>query len=269
MTTSIHPTAIVSPGAKIGKGAVVGPYCTIGDNVVLGEGVELISHVSIDGRTTVGKGTRIFPFSSIGHPPQDLKYDGEPSVVTIGENCVLREYVTINPGTSGGGMETRVGDNCLLMVGVHVAHDCKVGNNVVMANQASLAGHCVVDDYVRFGGICGVHQFVRIGAHAFVGAMSFVENDVIPYGSVLGNRAYLGGLNLVGLKRRGFDRESIHALRAAYRMIFSSEGTLRERIEDASVIFKGEKLVEDVIDFIRKPSDRSLCMPRNGAGLEA
>ncbi|WP_196258288.1 acyl-ACP--UDP-N-acetylglucosamine O-acyltransferase [Pelagibacterium limicola] len=268
MTASIHPTAIVSPSAVLGDDVVIGPYCIIGDNVALGDGVHLLSHVCIEGRTNIGAGTKLYPFSSIGQQPQDLKYEGEESVVLIGENCVLREYVTINPGTTGGGMETRVGNDCLLMVGVHIAHDCRVGNNVVMANQASLAGHCVVDDYVRFGGMCGVHQFVRIGAHAFVGAMSFVDNDVIPYGSVLGNRAYLGGLNLVGLKRARFDRESIHTLRAAYRMIFSNEGTLRERVEDAAEIFKGEKLVEDVITFIRKPSERALCMPRNGSGLE-
>lgn len=264
MSATIHPTAIVSEKAKIGESVSIGPYCTVGDNVSLGDGVSLISHVSIEGRTTVGPRTTISPFSAIGHPPQDLKFDGEASTVSIGADCMLREYVTINPGTAGGGMETRVGDNCLLMVGVHIAHDCRVGNHVVMANQASLAGHCVVDDYVRFGGICGVHQFVRIGAHAFIGAMSFVENDVIPYGSALGNRAHLGGLNLVGLKRRKFDREAIHALRAAYRMIFSSEGTLRERVEDAAEIFQGEKLVEDVIAFIRQPSERALCLPRNG-----
>lgn len=264
MTANIHPTAIVADGAKIGENVTIGPYCIVGEHVTLSDNVVLLSHVSIDGLTSVGARTKIYPFSSIGHPPQDLKFEGEPSTVTIGQDCTLREYVTINPGTAGGGMETKVGNNCLLMVGVHIAHDCRVGNHVVMANQASLAGHCIVDDYVRFGGICGVHQFVRIGAHAFVGAMSFVENDVIPYGSVLGNRAYLGGLNLVGLKRRKFDRESIHALRAAYRMIFSNEGTLRERIEDAADIFKGEKLVEEVINFIRKPSERALCMPRNG-----
>ncbi|MCD7060929.1 acyl-ACP--UDP-N-acetylglucosamine O-acyltransferase [Pelagibacterium xiamenense] len=269
MSSAIHPTAIVSASATIGENVQIGPYCIIGDHVTLEDGVVLTSHVSIEGRTTIGARTRIYPFSSIGHPPQDLKYEGEPSTVTIGKDCVLREHVTINPGTRGGGMETRVGDNCLLMVGVHVAHDCRLGNHVVMANQASLAGHCVVEDYVRFGGICGVHQFVRIGAHAFVGAMSFVENDVIPYGSVLGNRAYLGGLNLVGLKRRQFDRESIHALRAAYRMIFSNEGTLRERIEDAAEIFKGEELVEQVIEFVRQPSERALCMPRNGHSAEA
>lgn len=264
MTAAIHPSAIVSDKAKIGENVRIGPYCIVGDNVVLDRDVTLVSHVSIDGNTRIGARTTIHPFSSIGQPPQDLKFEGEASTITIGEDCVLREYVTVNPGTAGGGMETRIGNNCLLMVGVHIAHDCRVGNHVVMANQASLAGHCEIGDYVRFGGICGVHQFVRIGDHAFVGAMSFVENDVIPYGSVLGNRAYLGGLNLVGLKRRKFDRESIHALRAAYRMIFSNEGTLRERIEDAADFFKGQQLVEDVIDFIRQPSDRALCMPRNG-----
>lgn len=264
MTASIHPTAIVSSSAKIADGVTIGPYCIVGDGVSLGEGVTLVSHVSLEGETSVGARTRIYPFSSIGQPPQDLKFRGEASTVTIGSDCTLREYVTINPGTAGGGMETRVGDNCLLMIGVHVAHDCRIGNHVVMANQASLAGHCVVEDYVRFGGICGVHQFVRIGAHAFIGAMSFVENDVIPFGSALGNRAYLGGLNLVGLKRRNFERESIHALRAAYRMIFASEGILRERVERAAEAFEGEKLVQEVVEFIRAPSERALCMPRNG-----
>lgn len=264
MSASIHPTAIVSERAKLGKGVTIGPFCVVGENVTLGDAVTLESHVSVDGHTTIGARTKVFPFGSIGHQPQDLKYQGEASTVEIGSDCVLREYVTVNPGTSGGGMRTAIGDNCLLMIGVHVAHDCRVGNAVVMANQASLAGHCQVGDYVRFGGLCGVHQFVRIGAHAFVGAMTFVENDVIPYGSVLGNRAYLGGLNLVGLKRRKFDRDSIHALRAAYRMIFSSEGTLRERVEDASEIFKGQALVEEVIEFVRQPSERALCVPRNG-----
>lgn len=268
MTSSIHPTAIVHPDARIGERVTVGPYCIVGEHVVLGDDVSLISHVVIEGRTTIGARTRIFPFASIGHEPQDLKYSGEPSTVFVGEDCVLREHVTINPGTAGGGMETRVGNHCLLMIGVHIAHDCRVGNHVVLANQAGLAGHCVVDDYARLGGMSGIHQFVRIGAHAFIGAMSLVENDVIPYGSALGNRAYLGGLNLVGIKRSKFDRESIHALRAAYRMIFSNEGTLRERIEDAAEIFKGQALVEEVIAFIRKPSERALCLPRNGAGLE-
>ena len=269
MTTTIHPTAIVGAGAEIGDGVTVGPYCIVGDNVKLAEGVTLVSHVTVAGHTTIGPRTRIFPFASIGHEPQDLKYAGEPSTVTVGADCTLREHVTINPGTTGGGMETRVGDNCLLMIGVHVAHDCRVGNHVVLANQAGLSGHCVVDDYVRLGGMCGVHQFVRIGAHAFVGGLTKVENDVIPYGMVVGNPGYLGGLNLVGLKRRGFSRDSIHALRAAYRTIFAPEGTLSERVEAAAETFKGEPLAEELIAFVQTPSQRALCLPRKGHDLDS
>lgn len=268
MTKSIHPTAIVGAGAEIGDDVSIGPYCIVGDNVRLAEGVNLISHVTVVGHTTIGPRTRIFPFASIGHEPQDLKYAGEPSTVIVGADCTIREHVTINPGTAGGGMETRIGDNCLLMIGVHVAHDCRVGNHVVLANQVGLSGHCQVDDYVRFGGMCGVHQFVRIGAHAFVGGLSKVNDDVIPYGMVVGNPGHLGGLNLVGLKRRGFSRDAIHALRAAYRAIFTKDGTLSARVDAAAETFKGERLVEELIAFIRAPSQRSLCLPRNGADLD-
>jgi UDP-N-acetylglucosamine acyltransferase len=264
----VHPTAVVSPRARIGADVRIGPYSVIGDDVVLRDGVELISHVVVAGRTEIGAGTRIFPFASIGHQPQDLKYNGEPSRLYIGERCVIRENVTINPGTLGGGMETRIGDDCLFMASSHVAHDCKVGNNVVMANYCGLAGHAVVGDFATFGGTCVVHQFVRIGAHSFIGAQSMVDADVIPYGMAIGNRAKLGGLNLVGLRRRKFDREVIHSLRAAYRMIFSSEGTLRERVDDAANMFKSEPLVQEVVNFITAANDRPLCMPRNGAGEE-
>jgi len=260
----VHPTAVISPGARIGANVKIGPYSVIGENVVLGDNVELVSHVAIDGRTEVGARTRIFPFSSIGHQPQDLKYNGEPSTLTIGQDCVIRENVTINPGTAGGNMTTTIGDNVLIMASAHVAHDCVVGNNVVLANYVGLAGHSVIGDFVRFGGMCAVHQFVRIGAHAFIGAQSMIDGDVIPYGMAVGNRARLAGLNLVGLKRRGFDRESIHTLRAAYRMIFSSEGTLRERVDDAAQLFRDEPLVQDVVGFISSASDRPLCLPRNG-----
>jgi UDP-N-acetylglucosamine acyltransferase len=218
----------------------------------------------VAGHTSIGAGTRIFPFASIGHPPQDLKYAGEASRLIIGERCVIRENATLNPGTAGGGMETRVGNDCLLMASTHVAHDCKVGNNVILANYVGLAGHAVVGDFVIFGGTVVVHQFVRIGAHAFIGAQSMVDADVIPYGMAIGNRATLAGLNLVGLKRRKFDREAIHRLRAAYRMIFSSEGTLRERVDDAATLFRGDKLVEDVVAFISASNDRAICLPRNG-----
>ena len=264
----VHPTAVISPGARIGANVKIGPYSVVGENVVLGDNVELISHVVVEGRTEVGAGTRIFPFSSIGHQPQDLKYNGEPSTLTIGKNCTIRENVTINPGTATGIMATRIGDNCLLMASVHVAHDCIVGNNVVLANYVGVAGHAVIGDFVSFGGMCAVHQFVRIGSHAFIGAQSMVDGDVIPYGMAVGNRARLAGLNLVGLKRRGFDRESIHTLRAAYRMVFSSEGTLRERVDDAAELFKEEPLVQDVVSFISSASDRPLCLPRNGQAEE-
>ncbi|SFV32411.1 UDP-N-acetylglucosamine acyltransferase [Devosia crocina] len=260
--STIHPTAIVAPGAQIGAGVKIGPFCMVGENAVLHDGVELISHVVVDGRTAIGADTRIFPFASVGHQPQDLKFHGEESRLEIGARCTIRESVTINPGTEGGGMLTKVGDDCLLMAGSHVAHDAIVGNNVVLANYVGIAGHAVVGDYVRFGGICAVHQKVRIGSHAFIGAHSMVDGDVIPYGMAVGNRARLAGLNLVGLRRASLDREAIHRLRAAYRMIFSSEGTLRERVDDAAVMFKDESLVQDVVAFIASAKDRPLTLPR-------
>lgn len=258
----VHPTAIVASGAQLGAGVKIGPYCIVGANVVLHDNVELISHVVIEGHTSVGAGTRIFPFASVGHQPQDLKFHGEASRLEIGERCTIRESVTINPGTEGGGMLTKIGNDCLLMACSHVAHDALVGNNVVLANYCGLAGHSIVGDYVRFGGICAVHQFVRIGSHAFIGAQSMVDGDVIPYGMAVGNRARLAGLNLVGLKRSGFDREAIHTLRTAYRMIFSSEGTLRERVEDAAGMFKDAQLVQDVVSFISSAKDRPLTLPQ-------
>jgi UDP-N-acetylglucosamine acyltransferase len=259
---TIHPTAIVDKNAVLGAGVRIGPYCIVGPNVKLGDNVELVSHVSIDGRTSIGAGTRIFPFASIGHQPQDLKFHGEESYLEIGERNTIRESVTINPGTEGGGLYTRIGNDCLLMACSHVAHDCQVGNNVVLANYVGLAGHSIVGDHVGFGGICAVRQFVRIGHHAFIGAQSMIDADVIPYGLAVGNRARLGGLNLVGLKRRGFDRDAIHSLRSAYRMIFSQEGTLRERVEDAAEMFKDKPLVQDVVNFITA-EDRPLIQPRD------
>jgi len=263
---NIHPTAIIGEDVSIGDDVTVGAYCVLQGNISIGNGTVLHSHVAVAGETTIGEGCEIFPFASIGHRPQDLKFAGETSRLMIGDNCTIRENVTINPGTSGGGMETVIANNVLLMAGAHVAHDCHLGDNVILVNHVSLAGHVVVDEHAIVGGLSGVHQFVRIGAHSIVGAMSMVENDVIPYGSVLGNRAYLGGLNLVGLKRRNFDRDEIHTLRAAYRMIFSNEGNLRERVEDAADIFNGHELVDTVVNFVRKPSERSLCMPKNGLG---
>ena len=264
----VHPTAVVGPQARLGKGVRIGPYCVVGNDVVLADGVELISHVVVEGRTEVGADTRIYPFASVGHRPQDLKYHGEASRLVIGERCTIRESVTINPGTEGGGMLTRIGNDCLIMASAHVAHDAIIGNNVVMANYVGIAGHVHVGDNVIFGGTCVIHQFTRIGAHAFIGAQSMVDGDVIPYGMAVGNRATLTGLNLVGLKRRKFDREAIHRLRAAYRLIFASEGTLRERVEDAAELFKGDVLVQDVVAFIAAASDRPILLPRNGHDAE-
>lgn len=264
----VHPTAIVSPSAQLGQGVRIGPYCIVGEDVVLRDNVELVSHVTVAGRTEIGAGTRIFPFASVGHQPQDLKYHGEPSRLVIGERCTIRESVTINPGTEGGGMLTSIGNDCLIMASAHVAHDCIVGNNVILANYVGLAGHSVIGDYVAFGGMCAVHQFVRIGNHAFIGAQSMIDSDVIPYGMAVGNRARLAGLNVVGLKRRGFDRESIHTLRTAYRMVFSAEGTLRERVDEAAELFKDEPLVQDVVSFIASLCDRPLCLPRNARDEE-
>lgn len=257
----IHPTAIVEAGAGLGAGVVVGPYAIIGPEVVLGDGVSIGSHVVMSGRTTVGANARVFPFASIGAPPQDLKYKGEPSELVIGCNTVIREHVTMNPGTEGGGMVTRVGNNCLFMVGSHVAHDCQIGDHVILVNNATLAGHVRIGDWAIVGGLSAVHQFVRIGKHAMVGGMSGVENDVIPYGSVVGNRARLCGLNVIGLKRRDFPRETIHALRNAYRLLFAQEGTLAERLADVAQLFHDNEPVMDIVGFMRADSQRSICQP--------
>ncbi|WIY54299.1 acyl-ACP--UDP-N-acetylglucosamine O-acyltransferase [Devosia sp. YIM 151766] len=260
----VHPSAIVADGAILGAGVRIGPYCIIGPNVVLGDNVELVSHAVVEGRTTIGAGTRIFPFASVGHQPQDLKFHGEDSRLEIGERCTIRESVTINPGTEGGGMLTRIGNDCLIMANAHVAHDAILGNNVIMANYVGIAGHVHVGDNVIFGGTCVVHQFTRIGAHAFIGAQSMIDGDVIPYGMAVGNRAVLTGLNLVGLKRSKFQREAIYQLRAAYRQIFVGEGTLAERVETTAKSFEGDVLVQDVVDFIQTASDRPILLPRNG-----
>ncbi len=258
----IHPSAIVEDGATLGADVEIGPFCVVGPEVVLADGVKLVSHVAVAGKTEIGAETKIYPFASIGHPPQDLKYHGELSRVVIGARTTIREQVTINPGTEGGGMITSVGDDCLLMVGAHVAHDCRVGDFVILVNNATLAGHVHVGDHAILGGLSAVHQWVRIGPHAFLGGLSGLENDLIPYGSAIGDRARLGGLNIVGLKRRGFERDSIHKLRAAYRMLFSEEGTLMERVEDVAAMFADEPLVMEVVEFIRAGGDRRVCMPR-------
>jgi len=261
--TSIHPTAIVEDGARLGVGVRIGPYSIVGREVALGDGCELVSHVVVAGRTTIGAGTRVFPFASLGHQPQDLKYKGEPSTLSIGRECIIREGVTMNPGTEGGGMVTTVGDRCAFLANSHVGHDCRVGNNVIFSNNVMLAGHCTVGDFVIIGGGAAVIQFARVGAHAFLGGMSGLENDLIPYGMALGNRAHLSGLNIVGLQRRGFGRDKIHALRRAYRLLFADEGTLMERVEDVASEFKDNPIVGEIVAFIREGGKRSLCTPRD------
>jgi len=261
--TKVHPSAIVEPGARLGSGCSIGPFCHVGAEVVLGDGVELVSHVVLAGRTDIGARTRVFPFASLGHPPQDLKYRGEPSTLSIGSDCLIREGVTMNPGTRGGGMHTRVGERCTFLAHSHVGHDCQLGNDVILSNNVMLAGHVSIGDYVILGGGAGVIQFTRIGAHAFVGGLSGLESDLIPYGLAVGNRAHLSGLNLVGLKRRGFSRETIQELRRAYRLLFAPEGTLAERIEDVAQEFAQQAEVQEIVRFLREGGDRSICLPIN------
>lgn len=261
MSSSIHPTAIVEDGAFIADNVSIGPYCTIGANVILKEGVQLSSHVHIEGQTHIGEGTRIFPFASLGTPPQDLKFAGEKSELIIGKNNTIREHVTMNPGTLHGEMKTIIGDNCLFMMAAHVAHDCIVGNNVILANNATLAGHVVVGDYVVLGGLSAVHQFIRIGAHAIIGGMSGVEHDVIPYGRVKGERASLAGLNLIGLERRGFSKNQIRTLQRAFNQLFSDEGTLDQRIDMVADDFSDDELIMSIIEFARSKTRFPLCQP--------
>jgi UDP-N-acetylglucosamine acyltransferase len=259
--SEIHPTAIVEDGARIADGVRIGPFCHVTREVMLGEGVELVSHVVVAGRTSVGARTRIFPFASIGHQPQDLKYHGEPSSLTIGADCLLREGVTMNPGTEGGGMATVIGNACTFLANSHVGHDCHVGNNVIFSNNVMLAGHVTVGDYAGLMGGAAVHQFTRVGPHSFLGGMSGLENDLIPYGMALGNRAHLSGLNIIGLQRRGFSREQIHSLRRAYRLLFADEGTLSERTEDVEKEFEDHPIVKEIVAFIRAGGKRGLCVP--------
>ncbi|WP_337995634.1 acyl-ACP--UDP-N-acetylglucosamine O-acyltransferase [Oleispirillum naphthae] len=265
----IHPTAHIDPKAEIAADAEVGPFCTVGPSVALGAGVRLISHVAVDGITEIGDGTVVYPFASLGHRPQDLKYHGEPSRLVIGKRNQIREGVTMNPGTEGGGMLTKVGDNGLFMVGAHVAHDCIVGDSCIFANNATLGGHVAVGDFAIIGGLSAVHQFVRIGQHAMIGGASGLETDVIPYGSVLGNRAHLSGLNIVGLKRRNFSRETIHTLRRAYRLLFAEEGTMIERVEDVANLFADCEPVMEIVAFMRQETSRGICQPGGAPEKEA
>jgi UDP-N-acetylglucosamine acyltransferase len=261
---NIHPTAIISDGAKIAASAKIGAYCVIGADVQIGENVELFSHVVVDGITSIGARTVVYPFASLGTAPQDLKYKGEKSTLVIGKNNKIREHVTINTGTADGAMTTIVGDGCLFMMSSHVAHDCVVGNNVILANNATLAGHVQVGDGAIIGGLSAIHQFVRIGNNAMIGGMSGIESDVIPFGLAMGERANLSGLNLVGLKRMGADKAEISQLRAAFKELFADEadGNFVERVKKTKQDFADSKNVVEIIKFLEESSSRAICKPK-------
>ena len=258
----IHATAIVSDRAKIGNNVEIGAYSVIGDGVEIADNVRIMSHVCIDGDTYVGEGTTIFPFAAIGFQPQDLKFHGEKSKVVIGKNNSIREYVTIHPGTEGGLMKTTVGDNNLLMIGVHIAHDCIVGNNTVLANNVTLAGHVEIGDCAIIGGLSAVHQFVRIGHNAIIGGMTGVERDVIPFGAVKGERGHLYDVNVLGLKRANFSRDEISAIREAYQIIFFGKKVLTENLDNAERKFQRFDGVKEIVNFMRYKSSRSYCLPK-------
>jgi UDP-N-acetylglucosamine acyltransferase len=262
----IHPTAIVEAGAELADDVTIGPYCCVGPQVRLGAGVVLQSHVVIVGDTLVGARTQVFPFASLGQAPQDKKFKGEPARLEIGEDNVIRESVTMNIGTEGGGMLTKVGDRCLFMVGAHVAHDCLVGNDVIIVNNGTLAGHVVMEDFSMIGGLSAVHQFCRIGRHAIVGGMTGVERDVIPYGMVMGDRARLTGLNLRGLQRNGFSTDAIRTLRQAYAELFAAEGAFADRVALVAERYAGDKAVMEIVDFIRSDSSRRIVQPDTDHG---
>ena len=256
----IDKNSVIHKNAKIAETAEVGPYVVIGPNVEIYDNVKIYSHVNISGNTTIGEGTKIFPFASIGNDPQDLKYKGENTKLEIGKNNSIREYVTINPGTEGGGGLTKIGDNCLFMISSHVAHDCRVGNNVIIANNVPLGGHVIIEDNVVIGGNSAVQQFTRIGKMAMIGGMTGVLHDVIPYGLSTGNRNSLQGLNLIGLRRAKFENKDILGLSEAYKQIFATKN-INENISKLNGSFKENPLVKNVIDFISKDKKRSICTP--------
>ena len=260
-SSSIHPNCIIDEKAIIGKNCKIGPFCYISSDVILEDNTELFSHVSIVGKTLIGKNTKIWPFSSIGHHPQDLKYKGEPNELIIGSNNKIRESVSINPGTKGGGGITKIGDNCLFMLGSHIGHDCNLGNNIILANNAALAGHVVLEDGVYVGGLSGIHQFVRIGEGAFIGALSMVTKDVIPFGMVYGERAKLMGFNLVGLRRLGINNKHIKELKGVYKIIFNEKQTFQKRIDNIKT--SDNPLIKKLINFLKAEKDRAILSPKS------
>ena len=258
----IHNSSIIDKKTKLSDNVKIGPFCYVGPDVELSDGVELISNVHIEGNTKIGKNTKIFPFASIGTQPQDLKFNNEKNSLVIGENNIIREYVTINPGTSGGGTKTIIGDNCLFMISSHIAHDCKIGNNVIIANNVPLGGHVTIEDSVVIGGNSAVQQFTRIGRLAMIGGMTGVLKDVTPFGLSIGNRNYLQGINLIGLRRNKYDNKKIMGLDKAYKEIFSSKN-LHKNLSKINGEFKDNELVTEVIKFIEKDKKRPICLPQN------
>ena len=256
----IDKNSVIHKDAQISENVEIGPYVFIGPKVVIGSKVKIHSHVSISGNTKIGDETTIFPFASIGNDPQDLKYKGEDTKLIIGKNNKIREYVTINPGTKNGGGLTKIGNNCLFMISSHVAHDCNVGNNVIIANNVPLGGHVTIEDNVVIGGNSAVQQFTRIGKFAMIGGMTGVLHDVIPYGLSIGNRNYLQGLNLIGLRRANFENKNILGLTEAYKEIFATKN-LNENLNKLNGVFKENPLVKDVVEFITKDKKRSICTP--------
>jgi UDP-N-acetylglucosamine acyltransferase len=255
---SIHPTAIVARDADIGPGVDIGPFCTVGPNVVIEAGAKLLSHVVVEGHTRIGEGAQLFPFCTVGLAPQDMKYKDEPTRCEIGPRTLVREHCTIHRGTATGVGVTRVGADCMLMAVVHVAHDCQIGDNVIVANNVVMGGHVSIGEHAVVGGAAAIHQFVRIGRAAMIGGVSGVEGDVIPFGSVLGNRARLTALNVIGLRRRGFDKAAIHRLHIAFKALYSKQGIFAHRLEATRARFGGDPLVAEILAFIDAPSDRGL-----------
>jgi UDP-N-acetylglucosamine acyltransferase len=261
--TRIDPTAVISPSSTLGSGVEIGPYAIVGPQVTLEDEVVLDAHVVVRGRTRIGPRTRVSPFAVVGDTPQDRKFAGEASALTVGADCVIREHVTVNTGTSGGRMLTSIGARCLILAGAHVGHDCVIGDDVILVNHVLLGGHVEIGNHAVLGGQSAVHQFVRIGSHAMIGGMTGVEADVIPYGVAIGDRARLDGLNLRGLKRRGFPREQIRALVGAYRFLFQPGAPLKERLAEALEKFAGMPPALDVVRFLAAPSRRNICVPRS------
>jgi len=261
----IHHTAVIEEGARIGNNVTIGAYCVIGKEVVIGDNCTLKPNVVIEGNTNLGKNNHISSFAVIGQDHQDLKYSFQNERIIIGNNNRIKEHVTIHPGTKGGGKLTIIGDNNLLMIGTHIAHDCIVGDNCIFANNATLGGHVEIGDFAVIGGLSAIHQFVRIGKHAMIGGMTGVEFDVIPFGTVKGNRATLDGLNLIGMKRRNFDREEIHALRNFYKDLFGNNNTnsIKERLAKIKSKYIKSETVRDVVEFLNKESRRGLCAVKN------